>query len=327
MCIFDPMYNLLLGTAKHMLSVWIDLNLLSSSNFKDIQDRVDSFFTPEDVGCIRTKIASGFSADEWHNWTIIFSLSCLKDILPHNHYNCWQLFVKACYLLCRCTIILDQLHTADQFCKSFKQQFTLWKPINLHLHAHLSECILDYGPVYSFWLFPFECLNGVLGSFHTNCHDISLQLIRRFLDTHEFGTHTWPVEYRDELSHVILRCVYNKGSLMQSSLEHLVRSTDLHVGNIVEPLPPVRESALEPHQQLSVLSSIHSAKMIESNDPMEVIPVFQRCGALKIGGVIIGSESGRHQPYLIVMVYSLNQADGAKVVKGSNKSHIWVCST
>ncbi len=76
MCIVDPMYNLL-GTAKHMLSVWTDFN--------DIQSEVDSFSTPEDVGCIPTKIASGFSgfkADQWCNWTTISSLYCLKDILP-----------------------------------------------------------------------------------------------------------------------------------------------------------------------------------------------------------------------------------------------------
>ena len=51
----------------------------------------------------------------------------------------------------------------------------LWQATldNMHLHGHLKECILDFGPVYTFWLFSFERLNGVLGFYHTNRHDIS----------------------------------------------------------------------------------------------------------------------------------------------------------
>jgi len=88
-----------------------------------------------------------------------------------------------------------------EFCETFQTLYGKENcSINLHLHGHLASCILDYGPVYSFWLFPFERLNGILGSFHTNCHDISLQLMRRFLDTNDFGIDTWPADYRDDLA-------------------------------------------------------------------------------------------------------------------------------
>ena len=39
---------------------------------------------------------------------------------------------------------------------------------NMHLHGHLLDCILDYGPVYSFWCFSFERYNGIMGDYHTN---------------------------------------------------------------------------------------------------------------------------------------------------------------
>ena len=35
--------------------------------------------------------------------------------------------------------------------------------LNLHLSLHLCECSYDYGPLYSFWCFLFERMNGVLG--------------------------------------------------------------------------------------------------------------------------------------------------------------------
>ena len=48
--------------------------------------------------------------------------------------------------------------------------------MNMHLHLHLAECIVDYGPVYAFWCFAFERMNGVLGSYHTN-NQYSLQTV------------------------------------------------------------------------------------------------------------------------------------------------------
>ena len=38
----------------------------------------------------------------------------------------------------------------------------------MYLHFQLYDCILDYGPIYSFWCFAFERYNGMLGSYPTN---------------------------------------------------------------------------------------------------------------------------------------------------------------
>ena len=166
MCIIDPMHNLLLGTARHILSVWKELKIVTKEHFESIQSKVDSFTTPDDVGRIPTKISSGFSgfkAEQWRNWTLLFSLYSLKDEIPHSHYNCWQLFVKACHLLCRRTITGRQIQEADkllmEFCNAFKRLYGKEHcNINLHLHGHLYESLIDFGPVYAFWLFPFDRL-------------------------------------------------------------------------------------------------------------------------------------------------------------------------
>ena len=50
---------------------------------------------------------------------------------------------------------------------------------NMHLHTHLVECILDFGPMHVFWLYPFERMNGILGSFNTNQRSVEIQLIRK----------------------------------------------------------------------------------------------------------------------------------------------------
>ena len=49
------------------------------------------------------------------------------------------------------------------------------------MYRHLKECLIDYGPVYDFWLFLFERFNGVLVSYHTNQKASQIQLMCKFL--------------------------------------------------------------------------------------------------------------------------------------------------
>ena len=52
---------------------------------------------------------------------------------------------------------------------------------NMHMHGHLAECILEYGPMSSFWLFSFERYNGILGDQPTNNRSIEVQVMNRFI--------------------------------------------------------------------------------------------------------------------------------------------------
>ena len=92
------MHNFLLGSAKHIV-MWKESGIIQSAHFMLVQDIVDIFVTPADVGRIPRNISSGFAsftADQWKNWILIFSQVALKTILPNNHYSCWHAFVMAC---------------------------------------------------------------------------------------------------------------------------------------------------------------------------------------------------------------------------------------
>lgn len=113
---------------------------------------------PADLGRIPSKIESsfaGFTAEQWKKWTMFYSLFALKGILPWQHYNCWQLFVKAYYHICCRAISPEELHEADTLLMEFSTSFVqLHGPqhctMNMHLHGHLAAYIRDYGPVYAF---------------------------------------------------------------------------------------------------------------------------------------------------------------------------------
>lgn len=288
-----------------MMSVWVSTGIIDKSLYAYIQDKVDAFVAPTDIGRIPSKINSGFSgftAEQWRNWTIIFSLCSLKEIIPHKHYDCWLLlFVKAVHILCRRQITIPELNKGDalliEFCQLFerlygKEHYT----INLHLHAHLKECILDFGPVYSFWLFSFERLNGILGSYHTNCHDISLQLMRRFTSSAYSGVHNWPGEYRDELSSLISRHQYTEGSLQASILEEALQMQGL---KHIVPLPPVREIAWEMHQKSELVDLIASSV---GHLNFTLLALYDKAKALSIGGFVLGSINSHFKTKSHVMI-------------------------
>ena len=92
--IIDIMHNMFLGTPKRIMYHWIDNGFISKRSLEDIQDTVKKCIVPSSVGRIPYKIASSFAhltADEWKNWTLLFSLIALHNILPAEHLQCWQL--------------------------------------------------------------------------------------------------------------------------------------------------------------------------------------------------------------------------------------------
>lgn len=69
----------------------------------------------------------------------------------------------------------------QKFCLSFENLYGEDRVIpNMHLHCHLKECMFDFGPIYSFWLFSFERRNGILGSLHNSNKDIECHIMLRF---------------------------------------------------------------------------------------------------------------------------------------------------
>lgn len=173
-CIVDPMHNLLLGSAKTFTTLWKN-HLSELYDFSYIQEAVDRFVVPAGVGRIPKKIEDGFKnfkADQWKNWILIYSLVCYKNILSSNAYTLWVSFVQACEILCSYAVTSESIQRADQllyqYCCGFEREFGKEECYpNLHLHCHLQDCLRDYGPATSFWLFAFEWMNGCLGSFHT----------------------------------------------------------------------------------------------------------------------------------------------------------------
>lgn len=168
--IVDPMHNIFLGLAKHVIQTWKDIGILKVSHFVKLQDKIDLINPPLRMGRIPRKIESGFAAftaDEWKNFILIYSIFALRDIVSIPHYQCWSLLVTACGLLYRPVLSRNNVDEAHillmEFCKLFETLYgEEYCTPNMHMSLHLKSCILDYGPLPAFWCFAFERYNGIL---------------------------------------------------------------------------------------------------------------------------------------------------------------------
>ena len=242
-CIIDPMHCLFLGIAKKVFKIWLSNDIISEDQLVHIQKRVDEFRCPPDIGRIPYKIVSkvsGLKADQWKNWTLYFSLYALKDALPHRDYDCWLMFVKVCTMICRREIMKPDLKKIDEgiedFCTMLLDLYGKGSLTpNMHLAGHITDCIHDHGPVYSFWLYAFERMNGILGSFQTSNHDITIQLMRKFMSMQDVTIDQWPEEFRTEFASIFDSCCRKVGSLSETMAPQMCSE--------IAPLPPVKEKA------------------------------------------------------------------------------------
>ena len=185
--IINPMHGLYLGSAKRIMQTeWSSLLTKTDLDLK----RVDQCLYSDVIGRIPRKITSSFAsltADEWKNWTLLFSLISLSDILPLEHLECWQLFVSACNIYSSSILMPNDIdHAHDLMCRFFATAEQLYGAkfltINTHMHLHLQTCYKDYGPCYGYWLFSFERYNHILGKYHSNNLSVEIQLMKKFVN-------------------------------------------------------------------------------------------------------------------------------------------------
>ena len=174
-----------------MFKIWLSTELLTKESLQEIERRISTLSVPNSLQRLPINISSnhgGYMASQWQSWIVLYSAVVLKGLLPDAHYQCWLLFVRACSILSRRIIKHGEVATADllllNFCKRFELLYGKDKCTpNLHLHLHIKDCLLDYGPSHAFWCYSFERYNGMLGSYHTNRKSVESQIIRKFVNT------------------------------------------------------------------------------------------------------------------------------------------------
>ena len=317
----DPMHNLFLGTSKHVLHKWIERNILSSESIRLIQEEVDTICIPAGIGRIPYKIASGFSsfsADQWKNWTIYYSLIVLHDKLPAEHLECWRHFVLGCrkllgYKLSKMDILMGD-GLLMQFCRRYERMYGRDSVTpNMHMHAHLKSCIEDYGPLHGFWLYAFERYNGILENMPNNNRCIEPQLMQRFIEDTTVQRTPFPEVFSSDLKpHVVdLRTSDTSGQKrVVGSLADTIFPFSFQDSSSCYKFEGFSDLELASSRSLYILSATQCEELTQlysklTSVPLSQISVPSSCWnypSLSIQGKIVGSSKSRSKASSIVGV-------------------------
>ena len=165
----------------------------------------------------------------------------------------------------------------------------------MHLHLHLKNCLVDYGPLHAFWCYPFERYNGVLGSMHTNRISIEPQLMKKFCQAQEYNflELNMPSEFLNLLPEKSQMNYKSCTDLQALKLVHISKSTlDIIVSfalsdnDPIRPLPPFKIKALTPehHQLQNVYQQLYPSRIIS-----RVSHFYRDHGRSILGDDVIGS--------------------------------------
>ena len=85
------------------------------------------------------------------------------------------------------------------------------------MHAHIKDCVIEYGPPHTFWAFAFESYNGILGEQPNNNRSVELQLAKRFVCDNRQLLTSLPGTYKDQFSPILESSRHVVGTLRDFS--------------------------------------------------------------------------------------------------------------
>ena len=327
-CAIDPMHNLFLGSAKKMFATWIDRGILGNEELENISTKMTLVSTPSGMGRLPKKISScwgKFTAEEWLIWTLYYSLFVLQDVLPEVHLKIWHTFVSACRIACAPILTTTEIEKLKRMFLKFGTEFEneygeMSTYPNLHLHGHLNECLLDYGPVYNFWCFAFERYNGTIADIHVNHIAIEIQLMRTitshsFISNLQFSTpsihadtfqptcesliNTGSSEFPSVTNSFILyECTHN----LPSSLNNAISDS------LVHPKGPGKLRAISSVEAiLQMYQALYPNSSLDNND----VPLtYHEYGSVVIGRELFGSRINKRTSNNSLVMASWSDEDG-----------------
>lgn len=193
-CPVDYMHCILLGVCRQLCRIWFEAPS-SPSYIKDKMSSIDNVLTTMGPFVESSRNARkitdrhSWKANEWLQWLLHFSPVCLKQFLPQVYYDHYYLLVSSITLLLQeeiCAEVFEKCAAMLQkFVKQFEQLYGIKEmTYNVHLVTHLVDCCRDYGPLWTFSLFVFEDINGVLKKFVKGPKEPIIQITNRCIMTH-----------------------------------------------------------------------------------------------------------------------------------------------
>ena len=187
----DYMHCVLLGVTRQMFALWFepgDEPYTIRRSLKEVDDDLCKIQPPDDVSRLPRSLTSfrKWTATEWRNWLLYYSVPLLRGILPDRYLRHWTLLTSAVFQLLNERISLNMVDDAEMKLGEFVSDIArLYGPeqmsYNVHTLLHLANSVRKCGPLWATSMFPFEGFNRVLLKFCHGTNHMAQQMADSFL--------------------------------------------------------------------------------------------------------------------------------------------------
>jgi hypothetical protein len=113
---------------------------------------------------------TNWKANQFRALLLYYGYGAFQNILPPIYFSNFLLLSKAAYILLQDNItqqqFLDAQNKLQNFAKSFKSLYGVkHMTYNIHQSLHISDCVLNCGPLFCYSLFYFESKNSQISKF------------------------------------------------------------------------------------------------------------------------------------------------------------------
>ena len=165
----------------------------------------------------------------------------------------------------------------------------------MHLHGHLKDVSLNYGPVQEFWCFSFERYNGILGKQPTNNCAIEPQLLQQFLLDNFSGSYNFPDEFRKDFASLDLSNI-QRSRISGSVMDTITKKDSL--------LPSKSKLCVLGLDDLEVLMKLYT-KLHPEYSNITISNVYKKYSSVTLNGKVYRSSGLRNharnscKPYIV----------------------------
>ena len=140
------MHNILLGYAEKLFEFCIEKDILKEKGLEETDQLIQKVPILSNAGRVAGSILisfKSFRAEELKNWAFYFSLYCLKDLIPWNYFNMWQMFVRSCHRLLKPIISIQEIDDAHSLLVLFAEKFAEFEKFAQYAYAFVSKKLLQ----------------------------------------------------------------------------------------------------------------------------------------------------------------------------------------
>ncbi|XP_028418505.1 uncharacterized protein LOC114543898 [Dendronephthya gigantea] len=189
----DNLHCVDLGVSRQLGHLWFDScnhqePWYLGRHIAEIDAKLRQIIPPHEVTRIPRSVTQRayWKGSEWHWWILLYCPIVLYGLLPSRYYHHMLLLCHGVYLLTKASITHSDLNHASasltKFVNEFQQLYgEIHMTYNIHQLNHLTQTVIDWGPLSIYSTYVFEGFNLVLMRLFHGTQAVPMQIANSFL--------------------------------------------------------------------------------------------------------------------------------------------------